>query len=40
MTQHEAVVKIMEQSGGFATLGYLNQEVLKVPGVEWKTKTP
>lgn len=30
----------MEQNGGFATLGYLNQEVLKVPGVEWKTKTP
>lgn len=30
----------MEQNGGFATLGYLNQQVLKVPGVEWKTKTP
>lgn len=30
----------MEQNGGFATLGFLNQEVLKVPGVEWKTKTP
>jgi len=30
----------MEQNGGFATLGYLNQEVLKVRGVEWKTKTP
>lgn len=30
----------MEQNGGFATLGYLNQEVLKVPDVEWKTKTP
>lgn len=30
----------MEQRGGFATLGYLNQEVLKVPNVEWKTKTP
>ncbi|MDP2918178.1 MAG: hypothetical protein Q8N68_01625, partial [bacterium] len=30
----------MEQRGGFATLGHLNQEVLKVPGVEWKTKTP
>ena len=40
MKQHEAVIKIMEQSGGFATLGYLNQEVLKVPNVEWKTKTP
>lgn len=30
----------MEQNGGFATLGFLNQEVLKMPGVEWKTKTP
>lgn len=40
MKQHEAVIKIMEQNGGFATLGYLNQEVLKVSGVEWKTKTP
>ena len=30
----------MEQNGGYATLGYLNQEVLKVPGVEWRTKTP
>lgn len=40
MKQHDAVIKIMEQSGGFATLGYLNQRVLNVPGVEWKTKTP
>lgn len=40
MKQHEAVIKIMERNGGFATLGYLNQEVLKVPDVEWKTKTP
>jgi hypothetical protein len=40
MKQYEAVIKTTEQNGGFATLGYLNQEVLKVPGVEWKTKTP
>ncbi|MFY9463150.1 MAG: hypothetical protein WAP52_03120 [Candidatus Sungiibacteriota bacterium] len=40
MMQHEAVIKIMERSGGFATLGYLNQEVFKMPDVEWKTKTP
>jgi len=40
MKQHEAVIKTMEQNGGFATLGYLNQEVLKVPNVGWKTKTP
>jgi len=30
----------MEQNGGYATLGYLNQEVLKVTRVEWRTKTP
>lgn len=40
MKQHEAVIKIMEESGGYATLGYLNQEVLKVPDVIWNTKTP
>lgn len=40
MKQHEVVIKVMEQNGGFATLGYLNQQVLKVPGVEWNTKTP
>ncbi len=40
MKQYQAVIQIMEQNGGFATLGYLNQEVLKVPDVEWKTKTP
>jgi len=40
MKQHEAVIKIMEQNGGFATLGHLNQQVLKVPDVEWNTKTP
>lgn len=40
MKQHEAVIKIMEQNDGFATLGYLNQKVLKLPDVEWKTKTP
>lgn len=40
MKQHEAVIRIMEQNGGFATLGHLNQQVLKIPDVEWKTKTP
>ncbi|HCL00510.1 MAG TPA: hypothetical protein DHW42_10465 [Candidatus Marinimicrobia bacterium] len=30
----------MEENGGFATLGFLNQKVLKVPNCEWKTKTP
>jgi hypothetical protein len=40
MKQHEAVIKIMEENGGFATLGYLYQNVLKNPNCEWKTKTP
>jgi hypothetical protein len=40
MKQYEAVIKIMEENGGFATLGYLYQNVLDVPGVKWNTKTP
>lgn len=33
MKQHEAVIKVMEGKGGYATLGLLYQEVLNVPGV-------
>ena len=40
MKQYEAVIRVMEENGGFATLGYLYQNVLKVRGCEWKTKTP
>lgn len=40
MQQHEAVIKVMEENGGYATLGFLNQNVLKVKDCEWKTKTP
>jgi len=40
MKQHDAVIKVMEENGGFATLGFLNQNVLKVKNCEWKTKTP
>jgi len=40
MKQYEAVIKVMEENGGYATLGYLYQNVLKVPECEWKTKTP
>ena len=40
MKQHEAVIKVMEENGGFATLSYLYENTLKVPGVFWKTKTP
>ena len=40
MKQYEAVIKVMEENGGFATLGFLNQNVLKVKNCEWKSKTP
>jgi hypothetical protein len=40
MKQHETVIKIMEENGGYATLAHLYQNVLKIPGCEWKTKTP
>ena len=37
MNQHEAVIKTMEEYGGYATLGFLNQSV---DVSDWKTKTP
>jgi hypothetical protein len=40
MKQHEAVIQVMEKNGGFATLGFLYQEVMKVHDVHWGTKTP
>ncbi len=40
MKQHEAVIEVMRANGGFATLGRLYHKTLKIPGVEWKTKTP
>jgi hypothetical protein len=40
MNQREAVVEAMKANGGYATLGHLYKETLKIPGVEWKTKTP
>ncbi len=40
MKQYGAVIKVMEENSGFATLGYLYQNVLKVKDCEWKTKTP
>jgi len=40
MKQYKAVIKVMEENGGYATLGHLYQNVLKVEGCEWKTKTP
>jgi hypothetical protein len=40
MKQNEAVIKTLEKLGGVATLGQLNQEVLKISDCIWKTKTP
>ena len=40
MKQYEAVIKVMEDNSGYATLGLLNQNVLKVEGCKWKTRTP
>ncbi len=38
--QYEAVIKVMEENNGFATLGHLYQNALKVAECEWKSKTP
>lgn len=40
MKQYEAIIRIMEENGGYATLRFLNQNALKVAGITWKTKTP
>ncbi len=40
MRQYEAVIQVMRQNGGYATLGHLYQSVLKVPNCKWSTKTP
>ena len=37
MKQYEQVIKTMRENGGFATLGYLNNNV---DVSKWKTKTP
>ncbi len=40
MKQYEAVMKALEDNGGFATLGHLYKHALEVNGVKWGTKTP
>lgn len=40
MKQYEAVLLTLEALGGQATLAQLYREVLKVPSVQWRTKTP
>lgn len=40
LKQYEAVIQTLEQLGGIATLGQLNQEVFKIANCNWNTKTP
>lgn len=40
MNQREAVIKTMEENGGYATFGHLYQNVLQIKDCEWITKTP
>ncbi len=40
ITQIQAVIDVMKQKGGYATLFDLYIEVLQVKNVDWKTKTP
>jgi hypothetical protein len=40
MKQHEAVIEVMKQNGGYATLSYLYKHVFALTDCHWKTKTP
>jgi hypothetical protein len=40
MNQREAVVEAMRANGGYAILGQLYRDTMKIPGVKWETKTP
>jgi len=40
MKQYEAVINALEQLGGVATLGQINQEVMTIPDCKWNTKKP
>ncbi|CQH63997.1 uncharacterized protein HHUB_4248 (plasmid) [Halobacterium hubeiense] len=40
MYQYEAVAKVMEDNGGYATLKHLYEHAPHVEGSEWGTKTP
>lgn len=40
MYQYEAVERVMEQNGGYATLKHLYEKAPRVEGSEWGTKTP
>lgn len=40
MKQYEAVIEVMKNNRGYATLGKLYKEVFKIENVKWGTKTP
>lgn len=40
MTQNEAVIQTIENLGGMATLGLINQHVFEIKDCTWKSKTP
>ncbi len=40
MKQYEAVMKVMEENGGYSTLNNLYQKVLLVKNCKWETQTP
>lgn len=40
MYQYEAVEKVMQENGGYATLKHLYESAPRVEGSEWETKTP
>lgn len=40
MKQYEAVINVMKRNGGYATLAFLYQNVMKIGDCQWKTKTP
>lgn len=40
MKQREAIIKVMESNGGYATYQYIYDKALKLQDVEWKAKDP
>lgn len=40
MNQREAVIRILEENNGIATLGYIYQNIFKLADCSWQTKTP
>jgi len=40
MKQYEAVAEVMRRHGGYATLAQIYQDIMKIEGCHWGTKTP